>query len=113
VPSHPRVKRLMKNEFTNLFKAPHAFKTLPAIHWMQPHILEDTSFKPLYKSLNLHNAKCQHLQGTVVIHTCEVGVSVVDDASTSERNTGVGDGVISANSSYVLLGSTITSLLSR
>jgi hypothetical protein len=40
-------------------------------------------------------------------------MSVAAEASTSETNTGVGDGVISANSSYVLLGSTTTSLLSR
>jgi len=40
-------------------------------------------------------------------------MSVATEASTSERNTGVGDGVISAKSWYVLLGSTITSLLSR
>jgi len=40
-------------------------------------------------------------------------MSVATEASTSETNTGVGDGVISAKSWYVLLGSTITSLLSR
>jgi len=45
--------------------------------------------------------------------TCDEGMSVVAEASTSEANTGVGDGVISAKSWYVLLGSTITSLLSR
>jgi len=40
-------------------------------------------------------------------------MSVATEASTSETNTGVGDGVISAKSGYVLLGSTITSVLSR
>jgi hypothetical protein len=40
-------------------------------------------------------------------------MSVVTEDSTSDTNTGVADGVISAKSSYALLGSTKTSLLSR
>jgi hypothetical protein len=40
-------------------------------------------------------------------------MSVVTEGSTSDINTGVADGVISANSSYALLGSTSTSLLIR